>query len=681
MGRRVIRFSNSYTSIYLARGRWWLHRPSARAFQPCAVYEPTVRVRFPRRLHHSSNSRLSSPLVPAIITSAMNVLFETYLLARFFTLLVPGFLQPEHQRAALLDSRFSRGLSLLILDVLTVIPTAVAINTVADVVPFSLGSILVLIAFNYRPLLADEAISVDLVPSASLASIERRASVAYTIRTLRSGITMPGDGGYGFESNVRRPRKPSQSTTESVSPVADLPPRPIPFPLEKATAQMNARAQRPTLTPLIIPGAPVSAVALDMSRQESENRPVVPADDASNVPDSSLLPPDPAARRTSSQPNRRTMTPRSRALKVLNPDPDLSPAEVGPLPASAPPTQTVITIKPTQTMLRVSEEPITEEELFVSSPIASSEGVVFSRIGSTTTSRTGSMGSGRKGSRPHSASAVGALSLPALPVLTEGTASTPPLKLKGRSLPRMPELPATPPSAASLPIGLPAGPRRYQNIRPLPRVNATPSPNLPIGRAAPRSATNLASVPETNQAPVQPARYRTSIVTGPAPRPLNRVAEPPRSTSQPMARRYEMPSQLVNVQATRVDVTAQERIQSMAVSAGFRPPSAFSSPSIASFVDIDSPDVPDALKPGPRRPSMAPTDRDVPDILRPAGGRTSVISAQAPPGIPHVLRPAGGRASTIRTSSVPMTASSMSTFEIIEIPPRVPGSAPAAGGR
>jgi hypothetical protein len=61
-----------------------------------------------------------SPLGPAITNAAINITFETYLLARMYTLIIPEFLRTKHRRQSLRDSRLARVSSLLLLDVLTV---------------------------------------------------------------------------------------------------------------------------------------------------------------------------------------------------------------------------------------------------------------------------------------------------------------------------------------------------------------------------------------------------------------------------------------------------------------------------------------------------------------------------------------------------------------------------------
>lgn len=64
---------------------------------------------------------IHSPLAPVIANATINILFEIYLMVRIYTLVVPEFLRAKHRREALKDSRLARALSLLLLDILTIL--------------------------------------------------------------------------------------------------------------------------------------------------------------------------------------------------------------------------------------------------------------------------------------------------------------------------------------------------------------------------------------------------------------------------------------------------------------------------------------------------------------------------------------------------------------------------------
>lgn len=115
-----------------------------------------------------------SPLAASLVSSAVNLLFEAYLLFRLYHLIVPGFLLTKHRRDALLDSRMVCAACLVLLDLLTMMsvlssrrflssprltprrfdpdflfrPHAIPVNVAADTTPFSLGIVFVLGAFS-----------------------------------------------------------------------------------------------------------------------------------------------------------------------------------------------------------------------------------------------------------------------------------------------------------------------------------------------------------------------------------------------------------------------------------------------------------------------------------------------------------------------------------------------------
>ncbi|KAF9510844.1 hypothetical protein BS47DRAFT_1487252 [Hydnum rufescens UP504] len=91
------------------------------------------------------------PLGPALATTLLNIAMELYLLARLFVLIVPSFLLYKHQLEAALDYRLARATSLFLLDVMGILPYIFQGNVLLENIPFSIGFVLVLVAFNYRP--------------------------------------------------------------------------------------------------------------------------------------------------------------------------------------------------------------------------------------------------------------------------------------------------------------------------------------------------------------------------------------------------------------------------------------------------------------------------------------------------------------------------------------------------
>lgn len=79
-----------------------------------------------------------------MVSSVVDIVLEVYCLVRIYHLVVPSFLSPQHKFDAILDVRVFRALSLLILDVISAVPAAHFFNILADFVPASLGSLLVL---------------------------------------------------------------------------------------------------------------------------------------------------------------------------------------------------------------------------------------------------------------------------------------------------------------------------------------------------------------------------------------------------------------------------------------------------------------------------------------------------------------------------------------------------------
>ncbi|CAE6425489.1 unnamed protein product [Rhizoctonia solani] len=90
-------------------------------------------------------------LLTSLVVSLLNIVLELYFMGRTFFLLVPHFLQFHHKVEIMMDVRVARVASILVLDLLTLLPSALSINTAAEFIPLSLGILLVLAAFNHHP--------------------------------------------------------------------------------------------------------------------------------------------------------------------------------------------------------------------------------------------------------------------------------------------------------------------------------------------------------------------------------------------------------------------------------------------------------------------------------------------------------------------------------------------------
>ena len=76
--------------------------------------------------------------------SLTNIIFECYTVLRLTFLLAPSFLKGQHRWDALKDIRIGMALSLLLMDVLTVVPDAIPVSIAADFIPFAIAALIVL---------------------------------------------------------------------------------------------------------------------------------------------------------------------------------------------------------------------------------------------------------------------------------------------------------------------------------------------------------------------------------------------------------------------------------------------------------------------------------------------------------------------------------------------------------
>lgn len=83
-------------------------------------------------------------LATALASSLIAMFLECYVLLQFCFLLTRRATLASQRPAALYDRRIGKALSLLLLEVLTIGPSAVHITLLADFVPLSIGSLIVL---------------------------------------------------------------------------------------------------------------------------------------------------------------------------------------------------------------------------------------------------------------------------------------------------------------------------------------------------------------------------------------------------------------------------------------------------------------------------------------------------------------------------------------------------------
>ncbi|TFK75867.1 hypothetical protein BDN72DRAFT_353823 [Pluteus cervinus] len=140
-------------------------------------------------------------LSTSLASLLLYLVLELYVVGRLFSLFAPEFLNMRHRLQAFNDLRIWKALSLLLLELLSITPLAMPYNLLGDIIPFSIGAILVLVAFNHRhtdPL----EILIDSIPQ-SIASPSRAGSATpggarslvlsptTTRRSVRSSASIP----------------------------------------------------------------------------------------------------------------------------------------------------------------------------------------------------------------------------------------------------------------------------------------------------------------------------------------------------------------------------------------------------------------------------------------------------------------------------------------------------------
>lgn len=101
----------------------------------------------------------------SILSTVVDVILEVYCFLRISYLVVPTFLSPHHKIEAFLDVRVFRALTLLMLDIATAAPSAMFFGVLADTLPYSIVTLLVLIAFNHRSPETNVATTASIPPT------------------------------------------------------------------------------------------------------------------------------------------------------------------------------------------------------------------------------------------------------------------------------------------------------------------------------------------------------------------------------------------------------------------------------------------------------------------------------------------------------------------------------------
>jgi hypothetical protein len=112
-------------------------------------------------------------LPTSLVSSLIYLSMEVYVAARAMSLIAPPFLKVQHRLGGFQDSRVLRAISLIVLELLTLVSAPKAAGILNDFVPFSIGSILVLVAFNYHVI---EPEALDFIPSSCPSRRSRRSN-------------------------------------------------------------------------------------------------------------------------------------------------------------------------------------------------------------------------------------------------------------------------------------------------------------------------------------------------------------------------------------------------------------------------------------------------------------------------------------------------------------------------
>lgn len=140
-------------------------------------------------------------LPTSLISSLVYFFLEFYVIIRLALLIAPTFLQLRHRLGVMADIRVLRGLSLMLLEILTIVPAVTFTGgIVAEFIPFSIGSLAVLAAFSHCT--PDEVeLRVTSMPPSIISSYHSRRS---TTPTVHSVVFPPLDPSLNYEVPYRQ---------------------------------------------------------------------------------------------------------------------------------------------------------------------------------------------------------------------------------------------------------------------------------------------------------------------------------------------------------------------------------------------------------------------------------------------------------------------------------------------
>lgn len=78
------------------------------------------------------------------MSSVIFFALEVYAAIRISLFIAPAFLQMKHRTGILKDNRLIRAISLIVLELLTIVPSAIFTGTLGEFIPFSIGALGVL---------------------------------------------------------------------------------------------------------------------------------------------------------------------------------------------------------------------------------------------------------------------------------------------------------------------------------------------------------------------------------------------------------------------------------------------------------------------------------------------------------------------------------------------------------
>ncbi|KAF7352757.1 hypothetical protein MVEN_01242000 [Mycena venus] len=157
-------------------------------------------------------------LPASLVSSILYFSLEVYAIARMMLILSSG----AQMRQVIRDNRVVRPLALIFLELLTLVPSAVFTNTIAEFLPFSIGAVAVLLAFSYRspPPVEPSSPRMSTLSYVTYPSVQNISTYPSARNTRQSD----------YRSNVTRSVRTSQpASIQPPSPAAAPPARRHPF--------------------------------------------------------------------------------------------------------------------------------------------------------------------------------------------------------------------------------------------------------------------------------------------------------------------------------------------------------------------------------------------------------------------------------------------------------------------